>query len=67
MELSGWKGQNVVLNLLNAQGQRMGQFMRQAGDTAEALELGELPAGLYYLQAVPGNGKMETRTFVVRH
>ncbi|MCC7505258.1 MAG: HYR domain-containing protein [Saprospiraceae bacterium] len=64
-DLSAWNGQNVVLNLLNAQGQRVGQFIRQAGDAPEALELGVLPAGLYYLQALPGDGKMQTRTFVV--
>ncbi|HNE29375.1 MAG TPA: T9SS type A sorting domain-containing protein, partial [Saprospiraceae bacterium] len=67
VELSGWKGQNVVLTLLNAQGRRIQQSIRQAGDVPEKIDLGDLPAGLYYLQALPADGKAETRPFVVKH
>ncbi len=65
-DLTQWAGQPVQLTLLNAQGQRVQQSTRTADDAPQSVELGDLPAGLYYLQAMPADGKGETRAFVVK-
>lgn len=65
-DLSDWTGQTVRLAVLNAQGQKVLEGTVTADDLPLTVELGDLPVGLYFLQALPAEGKAATRAFLLK-
>ena len=65
-DLSHWTGEALRLRVFDSQGRQVLEHRLTAAAAPQRVGLPEqLPAGLYFLEALPGNGGRETASFVI--
>jgi len=65
-DLSRWQGEDLHFQILDSRGVRAQSFSMNASSEAQAIPLAnQLPAGLYFLEIVTGNGEREVARFVL--
>ncbi len=66
-DLSLWSGQQVLVSVLNGQGQRLHSASVGAGEEPYSLEMAaHLPNGLYFFEVVAADGERQVRKFVLQ-
>ncbi|MFN0176646.1 MAG: HYR domain-containing protein [Saprospiraceae bacterium] len=65
-DLSRWQGEDLHIQILDSRGVRTQAFSMSANSEAQQIPLAsQLPAGLYFLEIVTGNGEREVGRFVL--
>ena len=66
-DLSRWNGEDLNMQILDSRGMRVQSLSITASSDAQAIPLiNELPAGLYFLEIVTGNGEREVARFMLK-
>lgn len=66
-DLSAWKGQSVMVSVLNSQGGAVTTQATEAGDQPFPVEItGSLPNGLYFLEVIPAEGAPKIKQFILQ-
>jgi hypothetical protein len=67
-DLSDWQGEQIQIQIFNAQGQRVQQITLTASDLPQEIQLsGVLPSGIYFFEILTQNGKKQSARFVLQH